>query len=307
MSEEVVTKIWKRGLAWSRAADKLKARVVYARISALALSASGAVLETVAATLLAEQPDARTWCAAVGAVLLAIATFVTARLLTVDAVRAWTRLRSVSEAIKAEVYIFRAKAAPYIEDDALDKLRDKTNETQAAAQDLERHVAGMVVGAEAPPPMLTHDDYIAGRVEQQIEGFYRKKATQYAHRLTALRAGEFVLGLAGTTLGALAAVISSHETSPSASDAGIGAWVAVLTTLGAALAAHIAANRYDFLVVSYYGTARRLEDLVIKWRSHPDTGGADAWSTFVNACEDAISVESESWVAKWMEKEPGTA
>ena len=303
MSDEVVAAIWRRRVAWSKAADQLKARIVYARGAALILNASGALLATLAATCFSSQPDVRTACAALGAVSLATATYLTTRLLTVDALRAWTRARSVSEAIKAEVYGFRAGAAPYRGQDATAQLQEKTSAVQAQAQDLEIHVASVDPGLVTPPPALSQDDYIATRVEGQIKGYYRKKALEYARRLKRLRSTEFGLGLAGTALGAIAAFQSSQ---PAAQAAGVGlsAWVGVLTTLAAALAAHVAANRYDFLVMSYYGTARRLEDLVNKWRSAADKGDA-AWSAFVKSCEEAISVENESWLAKWMEKDPG--
>ncbi len=66
----------------------------------------------------------------------------------------------------------------------------------------------------------------------------------------------------------------------------------------------MAASRYDFLVMSYHATARRLEDLVNDWRSDGAPTDPAAWSAFVRACEDAISVENESWLAKWAEQQP---
>ncbi len=307
MSEEVLAAIWRRRVGWSRAADRLKRRVAYARAAALVLSSAGAVLGTAAATLPTDAPRWRTACAALSAVLLAVATFVTARFLTVDAVRAWTRARSVSEAIKAEVYAFRAGAGPYGGADATRALQRKANEVEGAARDLERHVAGVEVGAATPPPPLTPGEYVERRVGQQVEGYYRAKARLYARRLAVLRGLELALGLAATVLAALAAFVAGAEPRPTATgtaDAGVAAWVAVLTTLGAALAAHMAASRYDFLVMSYYATARRLEDLVNDWRSDGAPTEPAAWSAFVRACEDAISVENESWLAKWAEQQP---
>jgi hypothetical protein len=309
VSEEVLAAIWRRRVGWSRAADRLKRRVTYARAAALVLSSLGAVLGTVAATLPTDEPRWRTTCAALSAVLLAVATFVTARFLTVDAVRAWTRARSVSEAIKAEVYAFRAGAGPYGDADPAKTLQRKASEVEDAARDLERHIAGITVGAATPPPPLPPAEYVKQRVEDQVEKYYRAKARLYAGRLAVLRGLELVLGLAATVLAALAAFIGgSGEPQPPGGPGGaatsVAAWVAVLTTLGAALAAHIAAGRYDFLVMSYYATARQLEDLVNTWRSDGAPTDPAAWSAFVRACEDAISVENESWLAKWAEQQP---
>jgi hypothetical protein len=52
--------------------------------------------------------------------------------------------------------------------------------------------------------------------------------------------------------------------------------------------------------MSYTGTARRLEDLVNQWRF--PKGNRPSWSSFVKLCEDAISLENEGWLAKWMKK-----
>jgi hypothetical protein len=308
MSEEVVRSIWQRRVGWSRAADRLKARVTYARRAALVLSSLGAISGTVAATLLTDHPSWRTGCAALGAVLLAVATYVTTKFLTVDAVRAWTRARSVSEAIKGEVYTFRASARPYDGPDAMRVLQSEVSKVEKEARDLERYVAAVTVApSSAPPPALTPEDYSKARVRQQIEAYYRKNARIYARRLTLLKGIEITLGLAATVLSALAAFVSG-STPPAATglipNAGIAAWVAVLTTLGAALAAHMAASRYDFLIMSYYATARHLEDLENKWRSEGAPTDLGAWSALVKACEDAISVENESWLAKWAEQKP---
>ena len=56
--------------------------------------------------------------------------------------------------------------------------------------------------------------------------------------------------------------------------------------------------------MSFHATARQLEDLVDEWRSRPVPPDARAWAAFVRACEEAISVENSSWLAKWAEQEP---
>jgi len=306
LNNEVVSTIWRRRVGWSRAADQLKRRVTYARVAALVLSSTGAMLGTMAATLFAGTPHLRTACAASSAVLLALATFITANFLTVDAIRAWTRARSVSEAIKAEVYAFRAGAEPYGTGEAAKTLQQKTSEVEEAARDLERHVAGAAVDTATPPPHLPPIEYVRQRIDQQIEGYYRKKARLFAQRQATLRGLEVGLGALATVIAALAAFSGGAIQQPGESmptGTGVAAWVAVLTTLGAALAAHVAASRYDFLVMSYYATARRLEDLVNGWRSDGSPTDATAWSAFVHASETAISVENESWLAKWAEQD----
>lgn len=304
--EEEVASIWRRRVAWSRAADALKARLERARTAALALAVLGAVLETAAATL--PLGWLRPWSAGVGAAALAAGTFLTARLVTAEAVRAWTRARSVSEGIKAEVYAFRAGAAPYAGPGAPRALAAQVHAIEDGARDLERHVAEIAVAvADArPPPALAPDDYVAQRVVRQADEHYRRKARALAGRLRALRGIELGLGLAATIAGAAAAAAYGGGAPPPAGSTGgaMGAWVAVLTTVGGAIAAHVAAARHDFLVMSYHATARRLDALVEAWRADGAPTDAPRWSDFVHGCERAISIENESWLAKWAEQAP---
>ena len=69
------------------------------------------------------------------------------------------------------------------------------------------------------------------------------------------------------------------------------AFTAVLTTLAGAVLAHVEASRYDFLVMTYRATARRLQDRL--------DGSQQPWSDFVNDCENILATENTSWIAKW--------
>jgi hypothetical protein len=298
--EQVVKSVWTRRIAWSRAADRLKARIQRARSAVLLLGLSGAVLETGAATFLASEALLRSWCAGVGAVFLALVPAISRRFVTIDAIRAWTRARSASEAMKAEVYAFRAKAEPYSGGDSLKIFTKNSTELDKALADIERYAAEFNGNPGEPPPPLDAQAYIDRRVTQQIEQYYRRKARLYAGHLRAFRRCEAIFALVAAGLGALTAVSAIPATGLKPV---IGVWVAVLTTLAASIGAHVAASRYDFIVTSYYATARRLEDLVNEWRSDGSPPTGPRWSQFVRDCEQAISVENESWMAKFIEKE----
>lgn len=301
MNEDVVVSLWQRRVRWSRAADALKNRVNYARGAALGLSCLGAVAETLSATLLADTDLLQTIIGAAGAVSLTAAAFITTQFLTTDSIRRWNRARSVSEAIKHLIYQYRAKVTPFREGNALAELQRKIIEIEAQARDLERYLADIDASDAAPPDSLTPDAYVEKRVRQQIEGYYHKKARLYAQRQRLWRGLEIGLGFTAATVAAVATYIGKSGADTSS----IAAWVAVLTTLGGAFAAHSAANRYDFLVMSYYATGRRLQDLLDEWRAQGSPTDEVRWGTFVHACEGAISVENESWMAKWTEQEPG--
>lgn len=301
MNDEVIAKIWRRRIEWSRAADKLKAGVVYGRFAALVLNVVGAVAATLSATLPSDMSQTRANCALLSAIALAVATYVKAHMVSVDAIRTWTRARSVSEGLKTEVYMFCARARPYDGNDPVTVLNERTHAVQKPAEDLEQHLSNVTVTISNPPTMMNEDEYIEKRVKQQINDFYLSKPRLYAKRLTTFRRAELAIGLIGTVLSATVAFLSQNESARTATPSGLAAWVAVVTTISAALSAHVAADRYDFLVMSYNGTARRLEELIDQWHA-PPMNKPPSWSIFVKSCEDAISVENESWLAKWMKK-----
>lgn len=79
-------------------------------------------------------------------------------------------------------------------------------------------------------------------------------------------------------------------------------WIAVLTTLSGSLVAFLASKLYDFLVVSYLATANRLRRLLDHWRTAGSPTDPPRWPQFVDDCENAISIENESWLAKWADR-----
>jgi hypothetical protein len=299
-TEQIAATLWRRRVVWSHAADLQKKALNSARVTALALSILGALLETATGTILIGTGVIHTIAGAAGAVSLAAAAYVTAHWVTPDAIRRWTRMRSVSEALKAEFYMFRAGVSPYDGINAIQELRRKWDAISAAVQDLAAFEAAAANAAEeAMPSSQPGETYITARVEEQITGYYQRRAREHAKALRWLRRAEIGLGLAGALLGGLASYLGDTS---GAGKGGLAAWVAVLTTVGGAISAHIAANRLDFLVMSYYATARRLEDLIADWRMPGTARTLEAWTKFVKDCEAAISVENEGWLAKWADQ-----
>src|SRR5258707_1385566 len=99
---------------------------------------------------------------------------------------------------------------------------------------------------------------IARRMNGQI-AWFDKKAAGYRDAATLLRRVEFGLALAATLITAIASVIG--KTAPLwGVQFDFAAFTAVLTTVAAAVLAHVEASRFDFLVTTYLATARRLEN-----------------------------------------------
>ena len=109
-------------------------------------------------------------------------------------------------------------------------------------------------------------------------------------RLRTLKAAEVTLALIAAGLAALAAV------SP-----GVAAWAAVVTTAAGAVAAYIAAERYEFLWIEYSRTASELRRLLD--RGTAADGRLLSGPELVSECEQVISVQNQSWMAKWGEED----
>jgi hypothetical protein len=279
---------------WSRSADALKRRIEVARWITFVFSILGALLAAIASQL--NDPQPRLYVAIAGAVLLAVVSFVTSRLLTGAQITNWVRARTASEALKREAYKYAASAAPY--DDPLKRDAALNGERERIEKDVDDLLASAVAHAgagSAPRDQLSREQYVARRVRNQIDGFYLPKADANMRIAASLRWIEFGLALAATIITAMGG-IAGKEIFGIKFD--FVALTAVLTTIAAAVLAHIEASRCDFLIMIYRATARRLSAEVAKI-GDVNAMTAESWSQFVNRCEAIISEENTGWAAKW--------
>ncbi len=277
--------LWRQQSIWSQTANRMKASIGRARSAALALTVGGAVLATLAARLPAGQ-------ARVGSVL-AVAAAVGVGLVPVlrpwfsgRVLRDWTRARSVSEALKSEIYLYLARAGDYRGEDRDRRLRVCTERVWQQAADLMRHSVDIQPVQRGLPDVHDYGSYLRVRVDGQVEGYYRPKARQLQVRLSQFRRVEVVLAVAGVLLGALAASLA---------EVGLGAWIAVVTTISAAFAAHVGATRYEYQLIEYLRTADELARLR---RDAAETTSPAALDQLVVQCERIISIQNEGWMAK---------
>ncbi|WP_165942765.1 DUF4231 domain-containing protein [Micromonospora sp. KC721] len=287
--------VWREHRRWSFAAGNTKRSITFWRTAALAASVCGAVLTTAAVQVGLGGVPGRALATA-GAVALALAPVVRVARLGPDRIEAWTRVRAASEALKAQVYLFLTGAQPYDGPDRAPRLRARAT---AVADDV-ADLAGMTLGTpdlDIPvPPVGDVAGYLAHRLRPQIDGYYRAGAARQQRLMVRFRSAEFAIAAVGAVLGALAATTGAG---------GVGVWVSAVTVVGASVTAHIAAARYEHLVVSYLATARRLAALLEEWEATADRSPAAA-AAFVSACEEVISRENESWLAAWThDREPG--
>lgn len=288
----------------------LKAQIQFARQRVLFLMIAGASFGALVVTseswsgVLVEIPSLPKVFAAISAFCLGLVAVFSQNVLRTENEKDGVLLRSIAEALKSEAFKFMAKAPPYNAEDADDKLADRAKQLyggglpgEPVSLDPERERQGL------PETWLSVDDYVEKRVREQIDQFYKPRSLASARRVKQLRITSFALAVAGAAIAAMAALL------PDAS--WTAAWTGAIGTATGAIAAHLFAERLQYLTISYDLTARRLEWLVVDWTRLRSRDEQAAANELILACEDAISVENSAWVAEWMNKteapeQPGT-
>jgi hypothetical protein len=282
--------IWGQYRVWSATSRAYKSRLSYWRRVVLTLSLAGAVVGTLSsqqavpwASLWGPLPKA---LGLLSAALLGLAAYFSKEVLSPDREARWIRARATAEAFKREAYLLLAQAPPYdgaITPASLQRARDMA----AAVQDLEPEPLSEEKKREQlPAAALAVDEYIRDRVKEQMNGFYVPKAEENRRKARRIKNWSLGLGAVAVALGFLGALW-----------VGVPAFVAVITTITTALAAHLYAGRYQYLVVSYLATARKLEELLTTWEM---SGQTDAErGQFILHCEEAFAAENSAWMAEW--------
>lgn len=285
---DLLNELWRQQSLWSRTANRMKKRIGRARAAALTVAVVIAVLGTLAGVLADQQPVPSQWLAGVagfGALLLPVLRPGWSG----HTLRDWTRARSVSEALKSEVYLWLAGAGDYRGDEHGARLREMTDKVRGDGSDLLRYQAGIVPEQRALPPVHDIASYFAVRVTGQIDTYYRRRAGELQTSLRWFRAAEVTLAVLGAALGAVAAAVGGSSFAP---------WIAVVTTVTTAVAVHVAATRYEFQLIEFLRTADRLELLKSKAIA---AGSADELDALAVSAEGVISIENQGWMAKLAE------
>jgi hypothetical protein len=297
VTHNLLTDAWNRQSIWSQTADRLKRRITRSRLVALALTVAGAVFATASSQLAGSQAALSRTFAFIAAVAIALVPVVRIGS-TRQVVEQWTRARSVSEALKADVYRYLAGTSPFRGSDRDGLLAARSAEYERAAHDMVMHAEGATARQRTLPAVHDVASYLEHRISRQITGYYRPNARQMLRGLSRLRAAETVLVIVAALLSAAAATFAVDQ---------LTAWTGVATTVAAAVAAHMAAGRYELQYVEFTRTASILEQLRAGFAARdvngPATGGGDHDSRrqedeFVDSAELAISIQNEAWMAQ---------
>jgi hypothetical protein len=278
---------------WSRAASHAKNVIDRWRKLSLSLTILGALLVTAASQAKALGSGVVLSLSITGGLALAASPIVTSERLGGTSISDWARMRSVSEGLKSETYLYLTHTPPYDKDDRDQRLGAELERITVDAADLASRAEGIESGEVSVPAVHDAETYASVRLASQIDpqsGYYPRSIVRERRGLDRAKWARFMLSLLAAALGVVAGATEN---------AGLAAWVPVITTAAAAVVADAAARRYEENLLEFSRTLIRLRTKLQQWRAERSKA-ADLVvldRTFVRGCEDAISTENKSWMA----------
>jgi hypothetical protein len=208
-----------------------------------------------------------------------------------ERIRRWTRLRSVSEELKSQLYVYLAGLAHYRHPVLRDvELLERTGAVLAQAADLEPETHGIHPAERRLPPVVDTAGYVEHRLRHQLERYYRPKADEMARRATRVERCGQALAAVSVVLGAVAGAFEAQAAA---------VWIPVVAAVSAAVVSHGASARYVSQQIEYSMTASELERLLRCWEQDASATEADA-DRLAERTEHVVSVQNEGWMAKWI-------
>lgn len=220
----------------------------------------------------------------------------------------WLLLRAGAEAIKREIYRYRARAGDYKEMffDPTAAAQGRPTPEQVLAQrveDVTRRVMRTEVNSSSlipydkgkgfPPYMyaaeggddgfgvLAPDRYVEVRLGDQLN-YYKRKSVKLERQLKLIQWSIFVLGGLGTLLAAIKLQV----------------WIAVTTALGAALATYLSYQQTENTLMKYNQASTDLDNVKSWWTALPaeEQAKPETVSTLVDHTEKVLESELDGWV-----------
>jgi len=274
---------WAKYRAYALTSRKLKKDLERGRLLVLMLSLLGAIFAT-ACQSIGHIPNLGVVATLLGyasAICLGGATFFGKELVKPELEKSWIRARARAEAIKSQVFLFITHAKPYDTKDSASVLHNTVNDLIGDTKD----IVTLTLTAEQEnkgilPSSLSIEDYVKVRLQDQIN-YYKDAKAINVNRMLRIRNWGLILGSVAVILGAVG------------SSGWSAGWVAVISTALTSIVAYAYAGRYQYLIISYQSTADRLEYL--------KAGRNNLGDNFVTLCEQAMSTENSSWMAKAIE------
>ncbi|MEH1101960.1 DUF4231 domain-containing protein [Micromonospora sp. CPCC 205561] len=286
-----VATVWQRQASWSWASGGAKRTITGARLTIAALTVGAAVCGTLANQLGQAQPAAGRALAIVAATALLLVPLA-ARWASREAVHAWTRLRSVSEALKADTYRYLAGVAPFGGADRDAVLLGRFDALMDDAGDLVGRTLDAPPAARPLPAVSDVPSYVAERLQRQVDGYYLPAARRMARAARRVRYAATGLTVAAALVSATVGVLGDNL--------GLTAWIGVAAAVTTALAGYGSAQQYEHHQIEYARTADQLTRL----RTTREAGrGWTDDDAFVAEAERIISLSNEGWMARMIEQD----
>ncbi len=216
----------------------------------------------------------------------------------------WILLRGAAEALKSEIFRFRAKAGGYSDEQCLQTSRDlklaaRIKDISSALEQSEVNKMGLRAGrtnAGQRASFLSPDGYVDARLRDQVKHFTGRTAT-LSRKLIGMQLLVYMAGGAGTFLAAMRLDI----------------WVALATALVTALTTKLQADQVENSLMQYNQALASLRNVDAWWTalSAWEKGRRKNIDLLVEQTEKAMETETAGWVRqmqsaldKLTEKEP---
>ncbi|MFZ9738385.1 MAG: DUF4231 domain-containing protein [Prochlorotrichaceae cyanobacterium] len=208
----------------------------------------------------------------------------------------WIVLRSSAEALKKEIYLYRARVSPYDakpqDAESRDlKLAQRIKAIGQRIMETQVNQSGLdIYRGDLPPYAAEGDDgfsdiswqeYITWRLEDQFN-YYRKKSVRLHQDQTRLQWCITIIGGVGTFLAAIRFEI----------------WVAITSAVSAALISVLEFQRIETTLVSCNQASNDLYSIRTWWRALTPEAQMDPHNlcTLVQLTENVIQAENAGWV-----------
>jgi hypothetical protein len=210
----------------------------------------------------------------------------------------WVLLRGSAEAIKREIFRYRAQAEIYSKQQAgrvspeiklarkVEAISRNLLQTDVNLSALQPHTGNIppteILGqGDNGTSFLSADDYITYRLNDQLN-FYRNRAVEYAKILRYLQWLIIVVGGLGTLLAAI----------------GQDLWIAVTTAVATAVASYLNYQRLEKILMTYNQSATDLANVKAWWLALMPEEQANQKNIdkLVNHTEQILKNEHAGWV-----------
>ena len=295
-SNSALAYVWGKYREYAITSRKRKAELTAWRLRVLIFGITGAILGTLCQESIRlgfNDITNLSWVPFIlgfsSAAAIGLATYFGKELVNPYQEQRWIRSRSMAEALKSEIYLFRSNSHPYDTDKKPEQLIENAVELLKKVGDLPTEIISDEQKQKGlPTEDLTVDEYIENRVNDQINNFYRPSSDELKQKMRRNKNIGLSLGVFAVVLGALG--LTTGWTA---------GWIAVIATIAASITAFAYAGRYQYLIISYQTTANKLERLRVLWESKGKTDNdTDARNKFIRECEAVISIENSAWMAE---------